>query len=442
MRILGETLRRRKRRAAVGALAVAIGASLAAALLVFAATVAEKMGRELRAYGANILVTPQAQELQIAVGGISYRPEALDSYLNEEDLPQLKTVFWRHNIVGFAPYLSLLVAVGEREHPAVLTGTWFERELSLPTGTRLRTSFAAPTASSDRIAFKTGVKAIAPWWRVQGDWVADGDMHSALVGVALAQRLALGIGDPFTVRYGDQAQALRVVGLLGAGGLEDEQIFVSLPVAQKLLGLSRGASYALVSALVTPREKAPPDIRDKNPQQMTPKEYEKWYCTPLIDSVIAQIKEALPGAEAKPIRQISEAEGAFLIRIELLMLLMAGVALAASALGVMATVTTAVIERRGEMGLMKALGADNGQIALLFLAEASLIGLIGGSVGYLGGLLLARLLSAAVFAAPLSPHAAVLPATLGLGVGVALLGSALPVRQAMAVEPISLLRRG
>lgn len=434
LRILREALFRRKRRVAVAVVAVLVGSSLAAALLTLASDVSDKVSRELKAYGANILAAPKA------AGALGAGDEG--SYLDESELVKLKTIFWRNNIVGFAPFLSLMVEAGPSGERAVLTGTWFDKELTLPPGTRITSTYSGPGEVSTGERFRTGVRSISPWWKVEGDWVADTDPEGALVGSALAERLRLSPGDSLEVRRGERGLSIRVKGILSTGGLEENQLFVSLPSAQRLMGIEKGASRVLVSALVTPKEKIPKSIRGKKPEEMTPKEYETWYCTPLLESIALQVEEVVSGAEAGAIRQISEAEGAFVSRIELLMALVAVVALVASALAVTSTMTTTVIERRPEIGLMKALGADNGQVALLFMAEAGLIGLFGGTLGYLAGVQVARVAGAAVFGTSPSANLVLLPVTLAIALIVALLSSVLPVRSAVRVQPATLMKAG
>ena len=464
LRILGETFVRRKRRVALAVVAVLIGSALATALLSISTDVMEKMARELRSYGANILIEPQSAALPLEVGGVSFQPVSSQRYLDEGDLVKLKTIFWRNNIVGFAPYLSTVVTLPDGER-AVLTGTWFDYELRIPEGTAVVSGLSERSIAS-AAAFRTGVKTVSPWWKVQGRWAADDAPEEAMVGVSLAQRLGLRPGDSLRViaggspkeRSGEspggsadgfEARAdgegwrdLRVVGIVSTGSYEDGQIFAPLGTAQSLLGMSNGVNRVLVSALTLPKEKLAPDIRDKRPEEMTPEEYEKWYCSPVIDAVVTQIKEVIPGAEVKPIRQISEAEASFAVKIQFLVFTVAAVALLASALGVLTTMTTTVLERRAEIGLMKAIGAENSQVASVFLAEAALIGVAGGILGYAGGWGLASYIGARVFNSPPTFNPLVLPVALILAVGVALLGSALPVRAATRIEPINLLRGG
>ncbi|MBI2907896.1 MAG: ABC transporter permease [Chloroflexi bacterium] len=429
-RIVGQTFRRRRGKTAIVLLAVTLGAALTTALLSISVDVTDRLSREMRAYGANILVAPR--EGKEALG---YAPQA---YLDEDDLKAIKTIFWRNNIVGFAPYLSTVATMGDGV-TAALTGVWFDKEIALPAGTTVTTGVGQVERLTGT-SFKVGVKGIAPWWRVRGDWAVDTNEEGVMVGNSLARRLRVAPGDRLPVRVGEASREFVVRGIVTTGGLEEGQVFAPLSAVQQLLGVERAVDRVLVSALVEPREKLPADIRNKRPEEMTPKEYEKWYCSPIIESVLVQLQEALPGAEAKAIRQVSEAEGAFASKIQLMVLLVTGVALGASSVGVMTTLTAAVIERRPEIGLMKALGADNGQVALIFLTEAGVLGLGGGAAGYLIGWALAHVISSGVFRSPVAPSSAILALALTLGMGVALAGSILPVRRALAVQPVELLR--
>jgi putative ABC transport system permease protein len=438
LRLLQDTLRRRTRRLLVTALAVTTGASLAAALLGISLEITGQMGRELRAYGANILASPAGGDLKLEIGGVPVRVPGERVLLDENELVKLKTIFWRHNIVGFAPYLTALAQVDGQT--VAITGTWFDKPLTLPKGAALRTGFAKTEGASVETVFRTGVKTIAPWWQVQGAWAQDDDWGAAMVGAGLARRMGWQVGDEITARVEDRTARFRIVGLVGTGGYEEDQVFVALPAAQALLGLARGADRAQISALVEPDTKLRPDLRGLDPSKMTPEQYATWYCSPIMGAVITQIKEVLPGADVHPVRQISQAEVDFLGKIGLLMTLLTVTALGGSALAVMTAMTASVMERRAEIGLMKAIGADDGHIALIFLSEAALIGLAGGAAGYGLGLALAQGLARTVFSVGGEVPLIVLPITLLLALGVALLGSALPVRQAVRFDPVRLLR--
>ena len=424
-------------------LAVVIGSSLATALFAIYADIMDRMTQELRSYGANILVTPKSESLEINIAGATYTPLQEPAFLEEEGLARLKTIFWRNNIIGFAPSLTISARVSQEREPVAVTGIWFDRQVVIPKGTQVRSTFAQPTKASADVSFRTGVRSVSPWWQVvQGGWIDDTARGEALIGRALARRMGLGLGDAIDVGYQGAARQLRVAGILATGGAEEDQVIVPLSLAQELAGAPGAVGRVLVSALTLPKEKLAADIRNKKPEEMTPKEYEKWYCSPIIDAITTQIQEVLPGAEARAIRQVSEAEGTFLVRIQWLMLLVAVLALSASALAVMTAMTASVMERRGEIGLAKALGAMDSQVATIFLAEAGAMGLVGGIAGYGLGTALSVFIGAQVFGSPIWPHPAIAAVSVALGLVVALAGSAIPVRKAMRVEPVILLRQG
>jgi len=439
IRLLKDTLRRRTRRLIVTVVAVTTGASLVAALLGVSLNITSQMGRELRAYGANILAAPPSSNLRLEIGGVPVRIQGERALLDENELVKLKTIFWRNNIVGFAPYLTALAKVNGQT--VAITGTWFDKPLNLPRGAAVTTGFAKTENAKSETEFYTGVKSIAPWWQVDGSWVNDEDTSGAMVGKALARRMSWQVGNEFVAQVDQRTNRFKILGLVSTGGFEEDQIFVSLPAVQALLNLPRGVERVLISALVEPEEKLRADLRGLDPSEMTPEQYATWYCSPIMAAVVTQIKEVLPEADVGQIRQISEAEAGFLSKIGLLMALLTFTALAGSAMAVMTTMTASVMERRGEIGLMKALGADNGQVAAIFLSESILIGAVSGIAGYLFGLELAQVLSRWVFTAGGEVSFVVLPITVLLAMGVALLGSALPVLQAVRFDPVLLLRK-
>ncbi|MBI4536641.1 MAG: ABC transporter permease [candidate division NC10 bacterium] len=437
-RLLWKSLRGRRSRVALAGGALAVAAALAAALLSVALDISEKVARELRAFGANITVVPRQESLEVEIGGLRYAAAAQAAYLAEVDLPKLKTIFWGHNIQGFAPFLSAPVEAGGRQ--VLLVGTWFDREVVLPQGPR-KFSFSSGNVrepESEGSRFRTGLRAIAPWWRVRGRWVEDlpGD---AMVGKAVAARLGVAPGDRVPVRASGTERTFRVTGLIETGGPEEDQLFVDLAAAQALLGLPGKVDRVQVSALVKPDDVLAMRGR-RNPQGLPPEEYERWYCSPYIDAITYQIEEAIPRARAKAVRQVAEAEGAFLGRLTLTLVLVSAIAIATAGLGVMATMTTTVMERRREIGLMKAIGAEPRQIARQFLLEAALCGVAGGGLGTVIGLLLAKFIGRQVFQVPIAPSPIVVPFVLALAVLVALLGAALPTWRAARLEPATTLK--
>src|SRR2546428_10532453 len=112
VRMVYESFRRQKRRKLLAGIAVTLGVTVATAMIAVATDIGDKINRELRSYGANLLVTPQEDTLDVEIGGVSLKPPSDGAFLNEADLPKIKSTFWRHNIVGFAPMLPANVNVG------------------------------------------------------------------------------------------------------------------------------------------------------------------------------------------------------------------------------------------------------------------------------------------------------------------------------------------
>src|SRR5215467_9841386 len=125
-RLLYESFRRQKRRKLLAAVAITLGVAVATAMIAVATDIGDKINKELRTYGANLLVTPQEDTLDVEIGGVNLKPPSDGSFLNETDLPKIKGTFWRHNILGFSPMLpasvSVMRASGSRD--ATLVGTY------------------------------------------------------------------------------------------------------------------------------------------------------------------------------------------------------------------------------------------------------------------------------------------------------------------------------
>ena len=244
-------------------------------------------------------------------------------------------------------------------------------------------------------------------------------------------------GATLSLRSAGGTAAWRVTGILSTGGVEDEQIIAPLAEVEQLAPAHRGeARQVLVSALVKPED----DFARRDPRTMNPVDYDRWYCTPYVSSIAHQIEEVLPGSEARAIRRVAESEGMILTRVRLLMLLITAAALVAAALTVFSTTASMMLERRKEMGLMKALGAANLDAARLLMVEMALVALIGGALGYAGGILLAGVIGQSVFGAAVQPKFVVLPLVLGIAVVVAVVGSLVPVVRALRAEPAVVLR--
>jgi putative ABC transport system permease protein len=168
--------------------------------------------------------------------------------------------------------------------------------------------------------------------------------------------------------------------------------------------------------------------------------YDRWYCSPYPQSIAFQLQQAIPHSHAEQIRQVAQNEGAVLTRIEGLISLVTLAALFASALAVSAAMATAIFERRAEVGLMKALGAGRLEVASVFFAEATLLALLGGVVGFVAGGFLAHQIGRSIFDSEITISAVLFPVILVIAVLVTFAGSAAAIRKAVMLDPVFALR--
>jgi putative ABC transport system permease protein len=424
-RLVYESFRHQARRKLLAGIAITLGVAVATAMIAVATDIGDKINRELRSYGANLVVTPQEDTLDVEVGGVNLKPPSDGAFLNEADLPKIRGTFWHHNIVGFSPMLPVTVKLGSGSgaKDITLVGTYFSKPLSF-----------------GKEDFTTGVRITHPWWKVScGDgkespncaWPAD-DSQNVLLGERLAAKLANKPGDKLEI----SGRQLTISGILSTGAAEDDQIVAPLALAQQILGKPGAVRRVYVSALTKPQDALA--IRD--PKTMTPEVYDRWYCSPYVESIAYQLQEVIPHSHAEQIRQVAQNEGTVLSRIKGLMLLITFAALFASALAVSAAMATAIYERRVEVGLMKALGAGNLTVSAIFFAEALLLALVGGTAGFSAGALLARQIGRSIFNSQISIEPVLFPVILAIAVFVTFAGSAAAIRRAVKLDPVFALR--
>lgn len=423
LRIVGESFARNPLRKWLAAAALVLGMAITTAALTVALDVGDRLGREFRSFGANLVVTPKADTLPLEIGGVDYRPVEEGSYLAEADLGKLKTIFWRHNIIGFTPFLEVPVTL-ERKEPgaevrATLAGTWIDHAVPIPDGT----------------TFRTGIRRTHPWWKVEGAWFEEA-AQECVIGAALARRTGLKPGNLVTVHVGEREATLRVSGILTTGGTEEQILVAPLGVVQTLAARPSEFRRLMVSALTRPED----DFSRRDPSTMTAADYDRWFCAPYISSIALQIRQVLPGAEVRVIRQVAEGEGRILARITALMWLVCVASLLAAGLVVGATAATSVLERNREIGLMKALGAPMSTVSGLFLAEQLVLAFVGGGLGYVLGEGLAYLMGEAVFGVPATGRLILFPVVIALAALVVLAGSLIPLGRVARLDPAPVLR--
>jgi len=375
-RLLWKLLRGSRGRLAVAIVALVSGAAVISALINLDLGVEHQLTQEFRTLGANIVVSPgQSAKAADAAAAV---PVLMDEDTVMHTIAQTRA----SSVVAAAPYLYVIARAADT--PVVVAGTWLDETPKL-----------------------------APTWKLNGEWPASReDSTRCLVGRNVARQFKLTPGSPLELKYLDRSARLTVAGVVDAGGTEDNQVFVNLPVVQSLTQKWNAIGVAQLSVTGS---------------------------TQAIAEYAAQLAKALPQFEVHPIRQVTEAEGAMLHRIQLLIVSMVALILILTALCVLATMAALAMERRADVGLMKALGGSISRIVGLFLAEVGVLGAAGGLIGCIAGVALSRWMGERVFGTSISARWEIFPLTIGLMIIVALAG-ALPLRLLGKVKPAVILR--
>ncbi len=371
LRILLKSLKVRRNRVSIAFFSILIGAAIITALSSVYFDISAKMSRELRAYGANFFIGPPASSGS-RLADLGMIEEAIKMVLSDK-------------LLGASPFIYGVVRLDLGN--AVMAGVDFP-----------------------------GLRRLSPYWQVEGKWIGvNFDEGSCMIGKTLARNMELKAGGTANIigkETGFQKK-LTVKGIVETGQAEDEQIFVNLSVAGKILGREGKANHALLSIVTEGTD---------------------------IDGLAGQVEGRFPGIDAKPIRKVSYSEGRILEKIKGLMALVALIILTITTLCVLTTLMAMVSERTREIGLMKALGADDRSIGLQFLSETLIIALGGGAAGIVTGFILSQILGQVVFGSFISFRTIVIPVTLVPSVIASLLAAAMPVRMAVRVMPALVLK--
>jgi putative ABC transport system permease protein len=374
-RLLWKLLRGSSGRLIVAILALVSGGMVISALLNLEFDIERKLTQEFRMLGANLVISPGRDTAQMPGAA----PSAL---MNESDAFAAIARLKDPAVVAAVPFLYIVERAGGT--PVVVAGTKTE---DLP--------------------------GLEPAWRIEGQWNSSRDTQiPCVVGRNVAQQLHLALNGPLDLTYLGKSAQVTVIGIVDAGGTEDNQVFVQLPEVQSLAGFP--GQIGLVQLSVRGATKA-------------------------ISDYAARLATALPAYEVRPIRQVTEAEGDLLNRIRLLIVSMVLLILALTALCVLATMAALAMERRQDVGLMKALGGSIARIVALFMAEVGVLGAAGGFVGAILGIELSRWMGQRVFGTAISARWEIFPLTIALMVAVALAG-ALPLRLLGKVKPAVIFR--
>jgi putative ABC transport system permease protein len=377
-RILRRLLAANYGRVFVILLALGAGAAITAALLNLQVDAKRRLTTEFRVFGSNVLVLPKGS-----------------SPSSSETLPE--------------SMISLVPASVPSGRVEISSALYLVAGVSVPQSGK---SLSAVVAGSQPLAFVRIAMQVpsAPAGNASG---AKPYMESYCVaGARVAQQLGAQQDTELILVNGDRRESCRVASLKQTGGPEDDRITIALRAAQRLADLPKRISAV---ELVVP---GTPDA---------------------IQNYIADLQRRLPDADVRPIRQFTEGEAKIYNRISGILSATVALVLVLTGLCVMAAMTNVAMERRNDVGLMKAIGGATRRVLRLFLAEAAVLGLAGGILGGAAGILLSMWLGKAVFGVAARPRLIVYPVAVALTMLVAIAG-AYPLRRLANVRPASVFR--
>lgn len=374
-RLVFRLLRGNSGRLTVAILALVSGSAVISGLLNLEFGAEYQLTQQFRTLGANVVIAPKADQPA---------PESAlgGSGLMSEDagLNSVRQIAGPN--ISFAPFAYVIARAGDAQVVAV--GTWLDQ-----------------------------IRNLDPTWKLEGNWISSrDDQGQCLAGRSAAKQLHLITGGRLKLQYLSRSAECSIAGIFDSGAAEDNQVFMSLLALQTLADLP--GKITLVQLNV-----------GGGPQA--------------IAKTAGQLSEALPQLQVRPVREVTEAEGALLSRIRLLIVSMIVLILILTALCVVATMAALAIERRADIGLMKALGGSISRIVGFFVAEVGLLGAAGGLIGAILGAVLSYWMGLRVFDTPILPRWEVFPVTIVLMTVVALAG-VLPLRMLGEVKPAIMLR--
>lgn len=380
MRIILASLRFRGGRSLMLLTVITMSSSLAASLGMVTFSMERRIADEVRRYGANLLLLPESARMDLGSGtlpfGVMTEPAYLDATAVEQLIPRLRDQVTYHSSHLREPLLLRTVEV-----PA--EGVRFNE-----------------------------VRRMLPWWEPVGRWPET--MDDIIVGSDLARRFSLKPGDRLELKGTTGiAHNVTVAGIIMTGSDEDGRLFLDLPLLQTMQGLENRLSLVRIMA----------DSRQVS-----------------LASVTAFLEKSLPGTRVREVRQVTRTSASLLKKVQLLMGLVTAVVLAASAASVTGTMSTTVLERGREIGLIKAVGATRWSAVLLFAAEACLLGVAGGVAGCGIGTLIAEMISRSVFSVSIEFIPLAVPISVATGLLIALAGNLGPLLSVYRLDPVQSLR--
>ena len=365
-------------------LALGAGAAVTAALLNLQVDAKRRLTTEFRTFGPNVVISPRNSS-----DSLGFLNDSLfDRIPNQNRFGSIPKAEFLYGVVDVS-----LAKLGD-ENPD--NGAISNRVILV--------GYAHSDFHAEQVLPRSLLDAEEQWKGVSSLRCA--------VGQRVASTLKMAPGDGVWFRNGPQRYSVAATVLSSTGGPEDNQVFFYLDAVQKLLAQPHHISLIQLSVPGTSEE---------------------------IVRFVEELQPQLGDAEGRPIRQFTEAQAKIYNSISGILNYTVGIVLVLTGLCVMAAMTNVAMERKNDVGLMKAIGGSVRRVLRLFLAEAALLGLAGGMIGGATGIFLSIGLGKAVFGVAARPRLIVYPVAVALTIIVAIL-SAYPLRRLASIRPASVFR--
>ncbi|WP_445474921.1 ABC transporter permease [Methanococcoides methylutens] len=375
---------RRKNKLAIAILGVIVATSAIVAVVTTFSAATDSLYEESASFGANIIVRPQTESIPLIAGSTSLGSISTgENYIVQSDIPRIYDIENSANLAVVAPRLYGVAGTGEES--IIVMGVDVEQE-----------------------------KILKSWWNINGEWLSDPEGMEVLLGQDIATPLGLAAGSILTLERKDIVMDLEVKGIIeSTGGEEDGYIVMPLLVSQKLLDKEGKVSSIEIRALCND-------------------------CP--VSEMSRQIEEILPNVEARAMSQIVQSEMAMIEHTRTSAMAVSFITLLVSTLTVASTMLASVNEKIREIGIMRAIGASDLQVIKMLFIEGALIGMVGGTIGFVAGSLASYSIAPLLNFTDPSPMWKLLPLVAGMSVIVGLVASIIPAKRALTIDPAEVLR--
>lgn len=421
-RMLLSAVFRRRSRAVMAVVASLVGAATLSCLAMICIAVPQQMNQEMRAYGANLIVTPLADSENGKSGIDDAMVEHTTEMVSAKGSEKHATYRYENVRVNAAPYVMAGVnpaQVRNLNHHWVVDGSWpsagkvlVGRDVADAMGLKVGGSItigyhASDNAASSGQASQPGTDGTDGTAQSGTGGTSDGQTSSGSTGAQQTQN-----GHVSSDIMDTSGTEFRVAGIVDTGGSEDSIIYALAGDVDKLTGSTRGVDVIEYSSGAS-------DL------------------TALVNSINDMTSMHV---KAQQVTKITASDTRVITMLQTLFWIVSLVVLVFTLVGVGTTISSIVSQRRNEIGLRKALGASSHAIGVEFYVESAVYGLLGGLLGTATGYGMARWLCATVFERSIGFNWWLAVVSVVFSALVAVVASIPPVHRATRIDPAVVLR--